>query len=247
MSELIHGECLEELAKMDDKCIDMVLCDLPYGTTRAKWDSIIDLDLLWPEVKRVIKDKRAMVFTAGQPFTSALIMSNPKEFRHEWIWDKITARGHLVAKKRPMQQHESVVVFSRGGALYNPQMVLLDKPTKAGTERKRTELMGGFEGATNYSTNKIRTHKYPKTIQTFSMDKNVGHPTQKPVALFEYMIKTYSNPGDTVLDMTAGSGTTAIAALNTGREYICIEQDDDYFEMMKNRVASHVVQTPTTM
>jgi len=241
MSKLIHGECLEELAKLDDNSIDMVLCDLPYGTTKAKWDSIIDLDKLWPEVKRVTKQKRAMVFTAGQPFTSALIMSNPKMFKHEWIWNKVTARGHLVAKKRPMQQHESVVVFADGGALYNPQMVPLAKPTKAGVERKRTELMGGAVGATNYTTNKVRTHTYPKTIQTFSMDKNVGHPTQKPVALFEYMINTYSNPGDTILDMTAGSGTTAIAAINTGREYICIENDDEYFALMEKRVADHVV------
>lgn len=241
MSKLIHGECLDELSKLDDDSIDLVLCDLPYGTTKCKWDSIIDLDKLWPELKRVTKAKRAIVLHAGQPFTSALIMSNAKNFKHEWIWNKVTARGHLVAKKRPMQQHESVVVFSScgGGALYNPQMVPLDKPTKAGTERKRTEIMGGYEGSTNYSTNKIRTHTYPKTIQTFSMDKNVGHPTQKPVALVEYMMKTYSNPGDVVLDMTAGSGTTAIAAINTGREYICIEQDDEYFELMSNRVSNH--------
>lgn len=241
MSRLIHGECLEELAKLDDDSIDLVLCDLPYGTTKCKWDSIIDLDQLWAELDRVVKPKRAIVLTAAQPFTSALIMSNPKRFKHEWIWNKVTARGHLVAKKRPMQQHESVVIFSSdgGGVLYNPQMVPLNKPTRAGVERKRTEIMGGVGETTNYTTNKVRTHTYPKTIQTFSMDKRIGHPTQKPVALFEYMIKTYSNEGDVVLDMTAGSGTTAIAAMNTGREYICIEQDDDYFELMKSRVTSH--------
>ena len=243
MGKIIHGDCLEELAKLDDKSIDMILCDLPYGTTKAKWDSIIDLDLLWPELKRVIKDKRAIVLTANQPFTSALIMSNPKMFKHEWIWNKVTARGHLVAKKRPMQQHESVVVFARGGALYNPQMELMDKPQKGNAmEASRTELMGGK--TTGKSEKIVRTHRYPKTIQTFSMDKNIGHPTQKPVALFEYMIRTYSNPGDTILDMTAGSGTTAIAALNTGREYICIEQDDDYYDLMTKRVNSHIKQSP---
>lgn len=241
MSELIHGDCLAELAKLPDNSIDMVMCDLPYGTTKCAWDSIIDLDKLWPELKRVVKPGRAIVLTAGQPFTSNLIMSNVKNYKCEWIWDKITARGHLVAKKRPMNQHESVVVFSSDGKgyLYNPQMVLLDKPTKAGVERKRTEIMGGFEGSTNYTTGKVRTHKYPKTIQTISLDKNIGHPTQKPVALFEYMIETYSNTGDTVLDMTAGSGTTAIAALNADREYICIELDDEYFALMKKRVEDH--------
>lgn len=246
MSELIHGECLAELAKLEDNSIDMILCDLPYGTTKCKWDSIIDLDKLWPELKRVIKDKRAIVLTANQPFTSALIMSNPKMFKHEWIWNKVTARGHLVAKKRPMQQHESVVVFANGGALYNPQMVKMDKPQKGNSmEASRTAIMGGETTKENHKI--VREYKYPKTIQTFSMDKNIGHPTQKPVALFEYMIKTYSNLGDTVLDMTAGSGTTAIAALNTGREYICIEQDQEYFDLMKERVSNHVAQTPTTM
>lgn len=234
---------------MPDDSIDMVLADLPYNTTKAKWDTPIDLDAMWPEINRVTKSGRAVVLTALQPFTSNLVMSNVKNFKHEFIWNKVTARGHLVAKKRPMQQHESVVVFSSDGkgVLYNPQMVPLEKPTKAGVERKRTELMGGFEGSTNYTTNKVRTHTYPKTIQTFSMDKNIGHPTQKPVALFEYMIKTYSNPGDTILDMTAGSGTTAIAAINTGREYICIEQDQEYFDLMEQRVNNHVAQTPTTM
>lgn len=247
MNKLIHGECLEELAKLEDNSIDLILCDLPYGTTRAKWDSVIDLDLLWSELKRVRKDDRAVVLFAGQPFTSALIMSNVKEFKHEWVWDKVTARGHLVAKKRPMQQHESVVIFGKGGILYNPQMIPLEKATKAGVERKRTELMGGIGETTNYTTNKIRTHKYPKTIQTFSMDKNIGHPTQKPIALLEYLIKTYSNEQDTVLDMTAGSGSTAIAAINTDRKYICIEKDDDYFELMENRVQNHTKQTPVTM
>lgn len=245
MSQLIKGDCLEELAKLEDNSIDLVLCDLPYGTTKCKWDSIIDLDKLWVELKRVTKPKRAIVLTAAQPFTSALIMSNAKNFKHEWIWNKVTARGHLVAKKRPMQQHESVVIFSScgGGALYNPQMVAKDKPQRGNSmEASRTEIMGGETTGVNEKI--VRTHSYPKTIQTFSMDKNIGHPTQKPVALFEYMIKTYSNPNDTVLDMTAGSGTTAIAAINTNREYICIESDDDYFNLMTERVQNH--QSPNT-
>lgn len=233
---MIFGDCLAELKNLPDKSVDLILSDLPYGTTKCKWDSIIDLDQLWPEFKRVIKDGRAIVLTANQPFTSALVMSNPKWFKHEWIWDKVTGRGHLVAKKRPMQQHESVVVFGKAGVLYNPQMIPLDKPTKAGVERKRTDIMGGFEGSTGYTTGAIRTHKYPKTIQTFSMDKNMGHPTQKPVALFEYLIRTYSNPGDTVLDVTAGSGTTAVAAINTGRKFLCFENDPDYYQLMVNRV-----------
>lgn len=239
MSKLIHGDFFEELLEMDDSSVDMVLCDLPYNTTKAKWDTEIDLGAMWPLLNRVVKDHGPMVFTAGQPFTSTLILSNVKNYRHDWVWDKVTGRGHLVAKKRPMQQHESVVVFSNKGPVYNPQMIPLEKVTKAGVERKRTELMGGHGEKTNYSTNKVRTHKYPKTIQTFSMDKNVGHPTQKPVDLLEYMIKTYSNEGDTVLDMTAGSGSTAIAAINTNREYICIERDDTYFQLMEDRVLNH--------
>lgn len=241
MSRLILGDLVEELPKLEADSIDMVLCDLPYGTTKCKWDTPIDLNFVWTELRRTVKSKRAIVLTANQPFTSALIMSNPKNFKVEWVWNKVTARGHLVAKKRPMQQHESVVIFSSdgGGVLYNPQMVPLDKPTRAGVERKRTEIMGGVGETTNYTTNKVRTHTYPKTIQTFSMDKNIGHPTQKPVALLEYMIKTYSNPGDTILDMTAGSGSTAIAAINTGREYICIEKDEEYFNLMKDRVENH--------
>ena len=241
-SQLIHGDCLDKVKAIPDNSIGMVLTDLPYGTTAAKkWDTPIDLDEFWKEIRRVTMRGRAVALTSVQPFSATLVASNLKGFRHEWIWNKRTARGHLVAKKRPMQQHESVLIFSPNGegVLYNPQMTKLDKPTKAGVERKRTDIMGGLGESTGYTTGEMRTHTYPKTILEFGMDKRVGHSAQKPVALLEYMIRTYSNPGDTVLDMTAGSGSTAIAAINTGREYICIEKDDDYFSLMKNRIENH--------
>lgn len=238
---LLHGEAIERLSELRDNSVGMVFVDLPYGTTAAKWDEHIDHVEMWRQLSRVVQDNRAICFTAVQPFTSQLITSNLKGFKHEWIWNKVTGRGHLVAKKRPMQQHESVVVFEKRGRgiLYNPQMVPMDKPVRGrAMEASRTSLVGGSTTGTQGVVE--RTHKYPKTIQTFSMDKNCGHPTQKPVALVEYMIRTYSNEGDVVLDFTAGSGTTAVAAVNTGRDAICIERDFDYYNLMRRRVSEAV-------
>jgi site-specific DNA-methyltransferase (adenine-specific) len=227
------GDCLDLMSSIPDKSIDLILCDLPYGTTACGWDSIIPFEPLWAQYKRIIRDGRAIVLNASQPFTSALVMSNPTWFKYDWVWNKVTARGHLVAKIRPMAQHESVLVFGKGRVLYNPQMVLRDKPIK-GTEGKRTSIMGGE--STGYS--KVYTHAYPKTIQTFSMDKNVGHPTQKPVALLEYLIRTYSDEGDLILDNAAGSGSTGVAAVNTGRRYIMMEKDEGYFDLINKRMNS---------
>lgn len=238
---LLHGEAIQRLSELRDNSVGMVFVDLPYGTTAAKWDEHIDHVEMWRQLSRVVQDNRAMCFTAVQPFTSQLITSNLKGFKHEWIWNKVTGRGHLVAKKRPMQQHESVVVFEKRGRgiLYNPQMVPMDKPVRGRSmETSRTSLVGG--STTGEQGVVERTHKYPKTIQTFSMDKNCGHPTQKPVALVEYMIRTYSNEGDVVLDFTAGSGTTAVAAVRAGRDVICIERDFDYYDLMRRRVSEAV-------
>ena len=190
---------------------------------------------MWKQLKRIIKPNGAIVLFGSQPFTSALVMSNPKMFKYEWVWDKITGRGHLVAKHRPMAQHENILVFGSGKVKYNPQMVLMDKPQKGkSVEASRTTIMGGK--TTKESETIIRTHKYPKTIITRGVDGKYVHPTQKPVALMEYLIKTYTNEGETVLDFTMGSGTTGVACVNTNRKFIGIELDKDYFEIAKKRI-----------
>ena len=233
--ELIQGDCLDRMHDIPDGSIDMILCDLPYGTTACKWDTIIPFEPLWEQYKRIIKDNGAIVLTASQPFTSALVMSNIKWFKYEWIWNKITGRGHLVAKHRPMAQHENVLVFGDGKVKYNPQMVLMDNPQKGkSVESSRTSIMGGK--TTKESEVVIRTHKYPKTIITQSVDGKYLHPTQKPVALFEYLIKTYTNEGDTVMDNCMGSGTTGVACKNLNRNFIGIELDQEYFKIAKKRI-----------
>lgn len=236
--ELILGDCIEEMKKLPDGIIDTVICDIPYGTTNCKWDTIIPFEPMWEQLKRVTKDKAAIVLFGSQPFTSALIMSNPKMFKYEWIWDKVTARGHLLAKKRPMIQHENILVFSKGTHNYYPQMIDRSPDKyKVSKEFKRSEIIGGSDkNAPNYKT---YTTWYPKTIITMSnadsSNKSI-HPTQKPVALMEYLIKTYSNEGDTILDFTFGSGSTGVAAKNLNRNFIGIELDETYFEMAKNRI-----------
>ena len=231
-NKIIQGDCLEVMPNIPDKSIDMILCDLPYGTTACKWDTIIPFEPLWKEYKRIIKDNGAIVLTASQPFTSALVMSNIKMFKYCWTWDKITAKGHLVAKIRPMQQTEDVLVFGKNKINYYPIMV--DRPKnkiEIGTECSRTEIMGGK--SVGYTKKYIQW--YPKTILKFKTERGL-HPTQKPVALFEYLIKTYTNEGDLVLDNCAGSGTTGVACKNLGRDYILIEKDKEYVEIARKRI-----------
>ena len=233
--ELIQGDCLEKMKDIPDGSIDMIFCDLPYGTTKCKWDVVIPFEPLWEQYKRIIKPNGAIVLTASQPFTSALVMSNPKMFKYEWIWDKITGRGHLVAKYRPMAQHENILVFGNGKVKYNPQMVLMDKPQKGKSmEASRTSIMGGR--TTKESEIIIRTHKYPKTIITQGVDGKYLHPTQKPVALLEYLIKTYTLEGETVLDNCMGSGSTGVACKNLNRNFIGIELDPEYFKIAEKRI-----------
>ena len=232
---LYLGDCLEKMKDIPDKSIDMILCDLPYGTTACKWDVVIPFEPLLEQYKRIIKPNGAIVLTASQPFTSALVMSNPKMFKYEWIWDKITGRGHLVAKYRPMAQHENILVFGNGKVKYNPQMVLMDKPQKGKSmEASRTSIMGGR--TTKESEIIIRTHKYPKTIITQGVDGKYLHPTQKPVALLEYLIKTYTLEGETVLDNCMGSGSTGAACKNLNRNFIGIELDPEYFKIAEKRI-----------
>ena len=238
---LILGECLENMRVLPDNSVDMILCDLPYGTTACKWDTVIPFEPLWAAYRRIAKKNAAIVLTASQPFTSALVMSNVTGYAHSWVWNKVTARGHLVAKRRPMVQHEDILVFSLSGKhpYYYPQMT--DRPAdkierRTTTEYKRTEIMGGSSIAPK---NIIYDKWYPKTIIVQSnADSSVTsvHPTQKPVALMEYLIRTYTNEGELVLDNTMGSGTTGVACANTNRRFIGIEQDEAYFNIARARI-----------
>jgi site-specific DNA-methyltransferase (adenine-specific) len=233
---IYNGDCLEEMPKLADKSIDMILCDLPYGTTACKWDTIIPFEPLWKEYKRLIKDKGAIVLTASQPFTSALVMSNIEWFKYEWIWDKAKAANFPQVKYAPLKIHENVLVFSEGRNHYNPEMVKGQKRQKGGY------FVSGEVAVMDGAPAKVNDIYYPKSILDFSIadNKDAGlHPTQKPVALFEYFIRTYTNEDDTVLDNCAGSFTTAIACMNTNRKYICIEKDKKYFDIGKDRIANH--------
>jgi len=236
-NKIYNEDCLEGMKRIPDKSVDMILCDLPYGTTKLKWDTIIPLEPLWEQYNRIVKKGAAIVLFGGQPFTSNLIMSNPKDFKYTWTWDKVTAKGHLVAKIRPMQQTEDIVVFGKGKLNYYPIMIPREKDRKdVDTEYSRTEIMGGE--VKRDRKNIIRTHKYPKTVLTFSNASQKGkiHPTQKPVELIEYLIKTYTNEGETVLDNCMGSGTTAVACLNLNRNYIGFELDETYFNLSSERI-----------
>lgn len=233
IQKVILGDCLEKMKEIQDETIDMILCDLPYGVTaRNKWDEIIPLDNLWLEYKRIIKTNGAIVLTAIQPFTSQLVMSNIDMFKYEWIWEKEAGTGFLNAKKCPLKSHENILVFYKKQCQYNPQMDV-GKPYKC---RK-----GGLTDNYNVdSKSDIITEnngfRYPKTVLKYSRDKNKLHPTQKPVSLFEYLIKTYTNEGDIVLDNCAGSGTTGVAAKNLNRQFILIEKEEKYYNICLERL-----------
>lgn len=238
-SEIRLGDCLDLLPQVADASVSMILADLPYGTTQNKWDSVIPLDLLWAAFKRVCVPNAVIALTASQPFTSALVMSNPGMFRHEWIWIKNRGSNFANTVREPMKEHESVLIFSRGKWTYNKQM---QERTGGGASRvdydfnfrTETENYGKYAGKEGAQLPAMRV---PSSWQKFNTEVGL-HPTQKPVPLFEYLIKTYTNEGDLVLDCCAGSGTTAIAAINLGRRYICFEKDEGYFDVMKNRIAS---------
>lgn len=236
---LMLGDCLDLMRDLQDGSVDMVLCDLPYGTTRCAWDSVIDLERLWPEYRRVCKKGAAIVLTAAQPFTAALLMSAPKQFKHEWIWEKTSATGHLNAKRRPMAAHESVLVFSFGTPPYYPQKTTGHERKVSTASHKRgcvkTDVYGDH-GLTSYDS----TERYPRSVITFKSDKQKSalHPTQKPVALMEYMLSTYSQEGDTILDNAMGSGTTGVACMNLGRRFIGMEKDSVHFETARTRLTT---------
>ena len=240
--DLIRGDCLVEMQKIADNSIDCIICDLPYGTTQCKWDSIIDLDLLWKEYKRVIKYNGAIVLFAAQPFTSALVMSNPKMFKYDWVWQKPKGTGHLNAKKQPMRDKEDVLVFYKKQCNYNPQMTE-GEPYKEKSGWKGTEGYEGY-GVDKRIGNDNKGVRYPKQVQQFNVvERGTLHPTQKPIELLEYLVKTYTNENDTILDNTMGSGTTGVAAKNLNRNFIGIELDDKYFEIAEKRINETQVQT----
>ena len=232
--DLYNGDCLEIMKNISDKSVDMILCDLPYGTTACKWDVIIPFEPLWGQYNRIIKDNGAIVLFGSEPFSSALRMSNIKNFKYDWIWDKVKPNGHLVAKHRPMQRNENISVFGKGKINYYPIMIERDKPKKS-KEYSRTEIMGG---SITDDKGKTLNKKYPQNILVYSnaSQKNKLHPTQKPIPLLEYLIKTYTNEGDVVLDNCMGSGSAGVACVNTNRDFIGIELDKDYFNIAKQRI-----------
>lgn len=236
---LLQGDCIEVMRGLEPESVDMVLCDLPYGTTACKWDSIIPFEALWAEYRRICKPSAAIVLTAGQPFTSALIASNFSMFRYVWVWDKVLPRGHLNAKKQPLRIHEDIVVFSSAPHMYDPQKTLGHKRKVARTRYTKAGEGEQVYGKETRDTFYDSDERYPTTILTLSTADQSGkvHPTQKPVALMEYLIRTYTNAGETVLDNTMGSGTTGIACVNTGRSFIGIERDAEYFAIARERIA----------
>ena len=235
---IIKGDCLEVMKTLNDKSIDMILCDLPYGTTSCHWDTIIPFEPLWEQYKRIIKDNGAIVLTACQPFTSALVSSNFKMFRHHWVWDKVRPSGHLLAKKRPLMVTEDIVVFSKKSPVFNPQMTPRVKPRLS----KNNGNDSCYNGNKKQFVGEVLKQKYPINIITQLKVSHSIHPSQKPEELFEYLIKTYSNEGDLILDNCAGSGTTGVACLNTNRRFILIEKNEDYFNIIQSRL-SNIVQT----
>lgn len=231
---LFCGDCLDILPTLPAASVDLVLCDLPYGQTQNAWDSVIPFDKMWREVWRVCNGPA--VFTAMQPFSSALVMSQAKYFRHEWVWEKNKATGHLNAKRAPMRAHELVLVFAKFAPAYFPQMTDGHKPGNYALRRTYTPNYGA-QRPTEYGG---QTTRYPRSVQQFpiinSDDPAKVHPTQKPESMVEYYIRTYCDDGATVLDFTMGSGTTGVAAANTGRDFIGIEKDPGYFEIAEKRI-----------
>jgi len=247
LNKIYQGDCLEVMKDIEDDSIDMILCDLPYGTTACKWDTVIPFELLWEQYKRIIKDNGAIVLTASQPFTTALIASNYKMFKYEWIWEKAVGSNFACVKYQPLKEHENILIFSKKTHNYYPI-----KEERKGSGKAR--LKNGYKsngtktettGLTSNRKGKIYSNlKNPGSVKYFNnREKNRGlHPTQKPVALFEYLIKTYTNENDLVLDNCIGSGTTAVACQNLKRNFIGIEKEEKYCEIAKKRIEENKTQ-----
>lgn len=243
---LMQGDCLERMKEIPDGSVDMVLADPPYGTTACKWDSIIPLDPMWEQLKRVIKPNGAIVMTSMQPYTTALISSNLSMYRYSWVWVKNQPAGFAQAKNKPLSQHEDIIVFSEGrtGHInqckrrmpYFPQGLI---PYGKKVKNSRAHRASAFEERKNARSSYVQEFtNYPNSVLEFDCQRAGLHPTQKPVALMEYLIKTYTNEGETVLDFAFGSGSTGVACVNTGRDFIGIELDQGYFDIAKLRIES---------
>jgi site-specific DNA-methyltransferase (adenine-specific) len=233
--QLWQGDCLEEMSRIEDGSVDMILADLPYGdVTACEWDKMIPFEPLWTQYKRIIKKRGAVILFGNEPFSSLLRLSNLDWYKYDWVWDKVVPSGMSYARFQPMRQHENILVFGKSSITYNPQMIEREKPIKEGGKKpsqsapiKYFSSMGG----------KVYTHKFPSTIIRFlKVRKGSLHPTQKPVCLLDMLIKTFSNPGELVLDNTCGSGSTLEAAELNGRNSIGIEKDAGYFEIARNRL-----------
>jgi site-specific DNA-methyltransferase (adenine-specific) len=230
MIQLLHGDCLELMKDIPDKSIDMILCDLPYGTTKNKWDSVIPFEPLWQQYNRVIKDNGAIVLFSQMPFTVDLVASNYKDFRYEWIWEKSSASGHLNANRMPMKKHENILVFYKKSPTYNPQFTE-GKPYVATYSTHSSNYKKQKDNITTINDGK----RYPVDIIKFHNDRGL-HPTQKPVELLEYLIKTYTNDGEVVLDNCMGSGSTGVACVNLNRNFIGMELKREYFDISRERI-----------
>ena len=239
LNRIYNEDCLEGMKRIPDGSVDLVLTDPPYGTTACKWDSVIPFEPMWEQLNRIIKPNGAIVLFGSEPFSSALRMSNIKHFKYDWIWDKKIPSGMSYARFQPMRQTENISVFCNGKTVYNPQMVKRDKPIRAG---------GMSKGETTnnqklIALRKTYDYKNPTNLVVFDkIRKGSLHPTQKPIPLLEYLIKTYTNEGETVLDFTMGSGTTAIACINTNRNYIGFELDKHYCDIANERIEEHISQ-----
>ena len=237
LNKIYNEDCLEGMKRIPDKSVDMILCDLPYGTTANKWDTVLPLDWLWDEYNRIIKDSGAIVLTAQTPFDKVLGASNIENLKYEWIWVKPSGTGHLNAKKMPLKNHENILVFYKKLPTYNPQM------TKGTPYTQKSGRASSNYNPQERVTTVNEGYRYPLTVQRFNNERGL-HPTQKPVTLFEYLIKTYTNEGETVLDNCMGSGTTAIACINTNRNYIGFELDEGYYKASIERINNHKDMLP---
>ena len=237
MIQLMQGDCLELMKDIPDASVDMILCDLPYGTTACKWDTVIPFEPLWEAYKRIIKANGAIVLTGSQPFTSFLIVSNPKWFKYELIWDKVNLyTGSLLANKMPLKRHENIIVFYQNQPVYNKQY----RKGQPYSMTRNTKGVGEYASKSYERTKTINDGKHNPCsvleIEGGNKSEKGLHPTQKPVALMEYLIRTYTNEGDTVLDNCMGSGTTGVACVNTNRKFIGIEMEENYFNIAQNRI-----------
>ena len=244
---LIHGDCLEAMQGLPDNSIDLVLTDMPYGTTACKWDAVLDLALVWKQLKRLSKPTTPCVLFASQPFTSVLGSSNLAMLKYDWVWQKSRATGHLNAKKMPMKDKEDILVFYEALPVYNPQGLLSTDIQR--TNSKSGQSIGAGKSAIAVVSGGLSdkpyqqtSTNYPRQVLKFASEGSTVHPTQKPVLLLEYLIKTYTNPSMTVLDFTMGSGSTGVACANTGRNFVGIEKDLTYFEIAKSRIAKAATQ-----